>query len=45
MFCDDLEEWDREDGRERDASGCGYGYICIRIADSLCYTAATNTTI
>ena len=28
---------------EGDARGMGYGYICIRIADSLCYKAGTNT--
>ena len=37
--------WDREGGREGDARGRRYGDICIRIADSLCYTAATNTTL
>ena len=26
-----------------DARGRGYGDICMHIADSLCYTAATNT--
>ena len=28
-----------------DARGRGYGDISIRIADSLCYTAETNTTM
>ena len=32
-----LGEW------EGDPRGRGYGDICIRIADSLCYTAASNT--
>ena len=32
-------------GWEGDARGRGYGDICIHIADSLCYTAATNTTM
>ena len=32
-------EWEG-DARER-----GYGDICIHIADSLCYTAETNTTL
>ena len=30
-------------GWEGDARGRGYGDICICIADSLCYTAETNT--
>ena len=30
-------------GWEGDTRGRGYGDICIRIADSLCYTAETNT--
>ena len=30
-------------GWEGDARGRGYGDICIHIADSLCYTAETNT--
>ena len=45
MLCDHLEGWDREGGREGDARGRGYEDICIRIADSLCYTSATNTTM
>ena len=32
-------------GREGDAGGRGYGDICIHIADSLCYTAETSTTL
>ena len=32
-------------GWEGDARGREYGDICICIADSLCYTAATNTTM
>ena len=32
-------------GWEEDTRGRGYGDICIHIADSLCYTAATNTTM
>ena len=28
---------------EGDARGSGFGDICIRMADSLCYTAETNT--
>ena len=30
-------------GREGDARGKRYGNICIRITDSLCYKAETNT--
>ena len=43
MFCDHLEGWDREGGREGDARGERYGDICICITDSLCYKAETNT--
>ena len=32
-------------GWEGDARGRGYGDICIHIADSLCYTAATNNNV
>ena len=41
MLCDDLEGWDREGGREMQEGGD----ICIRTADSLCYTAETNTSL
>ena len=34
-----------EGGWEGDARGKGYGDISIHIADSLCYTAETNTTM
>ena len=44
MFCDHLEGWDREGGREMQEGG-DMGDICIHIADSLCYTAKTNTTL
>ena len=37
MLCVHLEGW------EGDARGRGYGDICIRIADSLCYAAEANT--
>ena len=43
MLCDNLEGWDREGGRE--AQGGGYGDIRIHIADSLCCTVETNTTL
>ena len=43
MLCDDLEGWDRVGGRE--AQEGGDGDICIPIADSLCCTAETNTTL
>ena len=45
MLCDHLEGWDREGGREGDARGKRYGYICICRADSLCYKAETNTNV
>ena len=35
--CVHLEGW------EGDARGRRYGNVCIYIADSLCYTAETNT--
>ena len=38
-----LEGWDREGGREGDATGKRYGDMCICITDSLCYKAETNT--
>ena len=45
--CDHLEGWNREGGREGVARGKKYGdiyiYIYICIADSLCYTAESNT--
>ena len=43
MLCDQLEEWDRERGREGDTRGRRYGDICICIADSLCYKEETKT--
>ena len=45
MLSDHLEGWDREGGRERDASGKRYGDICICIANSLGYKAETNTPV
>ena len=42
MLCDHLEGWDREGGRKMQEGGV-YGDICIRIADSLCDTAESNT--
>ena len=39
MLCDHLEGWNRESSRR------GYGDICMHIADSLCYTAESNTTL
>ena len=42
MLCDHLEGWDREGGTEKQEGG-DMG-IYIYIADSLCYTAGTNTT-
>ena len=43
MLCDRLGGWDGEGGREGDAGGRRYGNVCIRVADSLCYKAETNT--
>ena len=40
VLCDDLEGWD---GGGRDAEEGGD--ICIHIADALCCTAETNTTL
>ena len=47
MLCDHLEGSDRVGGREAQEGGDMqiYIYIYICIADSLCYTAATNTTM
>ena len=39
MLCDHLEGWDREGGREMQEGGD----LGICIADSLFYTAETNT--
>ena len=41
MLCDHLEGWDAEGEREAQEGGD----IGIRIADSLCCTAETNTTL
>ena len=41
MLCDHLEQWDREGQREMQEGG-DMG-IYVYIADSLCYTAETNT--
>ena len=43
MFCDHLEGWDREGGRETQEGGDMGIYVYIYIADSLCYKAETNT--
>ena len=43
VLCDHLEGWDG--GWEGDSRGRGFGDICIHIADSLCYTAETNTSL
>ena len=42
MFCDHLEGWDREGGREAQEGGDN-GDICTHIADLLCYKAEINT--
>ena len=41
MLSDHLEGWDREGGRHKREEIWGYMYV--HIADSLCYTAETNT--
>ena len=43
MRFDHLERWDREGGREGDARGKRYAFICICITDSLGYKAETST--
>ena len=46
MLCDNLEGRDREGGREAQEGGDMAIYIYIYlIADSLCCTAQTNTTL
>ena len=45
MLCDHLEGWDMECGREMQKGGDMYGDIHMHTADSLCYTAETNTTL
>ena len=45
MLCDNLEEWDREGGREAQEGGDMAIYVCIHRADSLCCTAETSTTL
>ena len=44
MLYDDLEGWDREGGREAQEGGDMGIYVYI-IADSICCTAKTNTTL
>ena len=39
MVCDDLEGWDREDGREAQDGG-DIGDICMPMADSLWCTTS-----
>ena len=43
MLCDDLEGWDREDGRRLKREG--YGDMCMYMADSLCCAIETNTVL
>ena len=47
MLCNHLEGWDKEGGREmQEGKDMGiYRDIRMHIADSLCYTAETNTTL
>ena len=42
MLCDNPEGWDGGGGEREAQEG---GDICIHIADSLCGTAETNTTL
>ena len=42
MLCDHLEGWDREDEKETQEGGDMGMYVYV-LADSLCYTAETNT--
>ena len=42
MLCGDLDGWDGGEGEREVQEG---GDICIRIADLLCCTAETNTTL
>ena len=42
MVCDELDGWDGGGGRRQVQEG---GEICIHIADSLCCTGETNTTL
>ena len=41
MLCDDLDEWDREDGREAQKGGD----MGMHMADSLWCTTETNTVL
>ena len=41
MLCDHLEGWDRDRGKETQEGG--NMDMCIRMADSLCFTAEANT--
>ena len=43
MFCDDLEGWDREDGREALEGGDMGTYM--HMADSLCCATEINTVL
>ena len=43
MLCDDLEGWDREDGREAQEGG-DMG-TCMHMADSLCCATETKTVL
>ena len=40
MLCDDLEGWDGGGGEVPEG-----GDVCMHVADSLCFTAETNTTL
>ena len=45
MSCDDLEGWDKEEGREEMEGGSrwrGYGDMCMHMADSFCCVTLTQ---
>ena len=43
MLCDHVEGWGKKGRREMQEGGDMGMYVYIYIADSLCYTAETNT--
>ena len=43
MLCDDLERWDREDGRE--AQEGGIWNMCMHMSDLLCCATETSTVL
>ena len=45
MLCDDLERWDREDGREAQEGGDMGIYVCIWLIHFVESTTETNTVL